>query len=437
MLKQYFKQAWQLIKQHKLFSAIYIAGTALGISMVMVLAITQYVKTANITPEVNRDRMMYAKSASMSPVDTVRFKYTNSGHLSYKAAKEIFMPLKTPQSISVMMENENFASLPNNQHLIKVKNKGVDTNYWKIFQFQFVTGKPFSDADFSSGLKVAVISESLARTLFGTLNVVGQTIEYGFKPYRIVGVVKDVSYVLEDTYAQLWTPYTSIKGYDEYWVERGGMLGDISKIFILARHASDFDAIHHEVDEKVRAFNAQAADWKLDLLGQPDTRKVDIHRFWSNVGPNMKSIRIKNLLIVLLLLLVPAINLSGMNSTRMERRLSEMGVRKAFGASRKKLIHQVLTENLLLTGLGGLAGLLLSYLIIFFSREWILDLGKQFAEAVPKGTSVDFSMGMLFNVKIFAIVLFACLLINILSALIPVYRSLRKNITDSLYIKYN
>lgn len=436
MIKQYFKQAWQLIKQHKLFSAIYISGTALGISMVMVLAITHYVKTANIAPEVNRDRMMYAKSASVSPVDTARFKYTNSGHFSYKAAKEIFMPLKTPECISVMMENEDFASLPHNQQLIKVKNKGVDTNYWKIFQFQFVKGKPFSDADFSSGLKVAVMTESLAKKLFGTSDVIGQTVEYGFKPYRIAGVVKDVSYVLEDTYAQLWTPYTSIEGYDEFWDERGGMLGDISKIFILARHSSDFEAIHHEVNEKVRAINAQGAEWKLDLLGQPDTRKVDIHRFWSNVGPNMKSIRIKNLLIVLLLLLIPAINLSGMNSTRMERRLSEMGVRKAFGASRKKLVSQVLTENLLLTGLGGVAGLLLSYLIIFFSREWILDLGKQFSEAVPEGTSVDFSMGMLFNVKIFVFVLLACLLMNILSALIPVYRSLRKNITDSLYIKY-
>ena len=433
----YFKQAWQLIKQHKLFSAIYIAGTALGISMVMVLAITNYVKTANIEPEVNRDRMMYAKSAAMSPVDTVRFKYTNSSQLSYKAAKEIFMPLKTPEKISVMMENSNFASLPNNENLIKVKNKGVDTNYWKIFRFQFVKGKPFSDADFSSGLKVAVVAESLARNLFGTSDVVGQTVEYGFKPYRIVGVVKDVSYVLEDTHAQLWTPYSSIDGYDVIWDDRGGMLGDISKILILARQPSDFEAIRAEVNEKVRAFNAQASDWKLSLLGQPDTRKVDIHRFWSNVGPDMKKIGIQNLLIVLLLLLVPAINLSGMNSTRMERRLGEMGVRKAFGASRSRLVNQVLTENLLLTGLGGLAGLLLSYLIIFFSKEWILDLGKQFSEAVPEGTSVDFSMGMLFNIKIFAIVLLACLIMNILSALVPVYRSLRKNITDSLYIKYN
>lgn len=437
MIKQYFKQAWQLIKQHKLFSAIYIAGTALGISMVMVMAILNYVKTADISPEINRHRLLYAKSGAMRAVDTIRFKYTNSGSLSYKAAKEIFMPLKTPESVSVMMENNNFASLPYNENLIRAKNKGVDTNYWRIFQFKFIQGKPFSEADFASGLKFAVISESLARNLFGSSNVVGQTLEYSFKPYRIVGVVADVSYLLSDTYAQLWTPYTSIDGYDYIWGERGGMLGDIQKIFILAYRPSDFEAIRNEVNEKVRAHNAQAAEWKLDLLGQPDTKKVDVNRFWSNRGPDMKQIRIKNLLIILLLLLVPAINLSGMNSTRMERRLGEMGVRKAFGASRSRLINQVLIENLLLTGLGGLIGLLLSYLILFFARNWIMDLGKSFASIAQEGTSIEFSPAMLFNVKIFLIVLLVCLIMNVLSALFPVYRSLRKNIIDSLYIKYN
>ena len=63
MIKQYFKQAWQLIKQNRLFSSIYIAGTALGISMVMIMAILNYVKTANIYPETNRNRTMYVEIA--------------------------------------------------------------------------------------------------------------------------------------------------------------------------------------------------------------------------------------------------------------------------------------------------------------------------------------------------------------------------------------
>lgn len=437
MLKQYFKQAWQLIKQNKLFSTIYIVGTAMGISMVMIMAILNYVKTANIYPETNRNRTMYVKSLSLVPMDTLRFKYVNSGSLSYKAAKEFLMPLKTPESVSIMTTSNNFASLPNSDNLFKVRSQYVDTNYWKVFNFRFMSGKPFSEADCTSGLQVAVISESFAKELFGSVEVVGQYLEYAFKSYRVAGVVKDVSYVLSDTYAQIWMPYTNMVNYDKEGVERDGMFGNVSKVFLLANSTSDFESIHKEVNDNVQRYNAQATDWKVDLLGQPDVKSAEVNRLWSGMKLDMMKVRIKNILIVLLLLLVPAINLSGMNSARMERRLGEMGVRKAFGASRSRLIKQVLIENLLLTGFGGLAGLLLSYFIIFFTRSWILDIGKMFAHALPEGTSVDFSMGMLFNVKIFMIVLLASLLMNILSALVPVYRSLRKNITDSLYIKYN
>lgn len=58
MYKQYFKQAWNLMKQNRFFSAVYIAGTGLAISMVMVIAIAVHIRTANIAPEVNRGRRL-------------------------------------------------------------------------------------------------------------------------------------------------------------------------------------------------------------------------------------------------------------------------------------------------------------------------------------------------------------------------------------------
>ena len=56
MYKQYFKQAWNLMKQNRFFSTVYIIGTGLAISMVMVMAVVYHIRTANIAPEVNRDR---------------------------------------------------------------------------------------------------------------------------------------------------------------------------------------------------------------------------------------------------------------------------------------------------------------------------------------------------------------------------------------------
>ena len=60
----YFKQAWQLMKQNRFFSAVYIIGTGLAISMVMVLAVVYHIRTANIAPEVHRDRMAYINQIS-------------------------------------------------------------------------------------------------------------------------------------------------------------------------------------------------------------------------------------------------------------------------------------------------------------------------------------------------------------------------------------
>lgn len=436
MLKQYFKQAWHLIKQNKLFSGIYIAGTALGISMVMVMAIINHVKTANIYPETNRDRTLYVKSIIVTPKDTA-LQWTNSGGFSYKSSTLFFLSLKTPELVSLAMDPvSKFVSLPNDNYLNKVQVRYVDNHYWNVFHFHFLSGKSFTEADFRSGIPAAVISESLAKKLYGTIDIVGKYIECGFKEFRIAGVVKDVSYVLSGTYAQVWIPYTTNKNYNEEDNELDGMIGSMRNIYLLAHSADDFDMIRTEVNENIRRYNAQSTEWNIDLAGQPDTKKVEVNRFWSNVGPDMHKITLHNLLLVLLFLLVPAINLSGLNSTRMEQRMSEMGVRKAFGASRKKLFNQIFTENLLLTFGGGLTGLLLSYLFISVSRNWILDLGKQIADILPEGATVDFSLSMLFNLKIFVAVLLVCFVMNLLSALIPVYRSLRKNITDSLHIRY-
>ena len=66
----------------------------------------------------------------------------------------------------------------------------------------------------------------------------------------------------------------------------------------------------------------------------------------------------KYVIIVLVLLLIPAINMSGITQSRMRKRMAEIGVRKAFGATRSELLTQVLYENLLQTLLGGVLGLI-------------------------------------------------------------------------------
>lgn len=73
--------------------------------------------------------------------------------------------------------------------------------------------------------------------------------------------------------------------------------------------------------------------------------------------PNVRELVMKYVIIVLVLLLIPAINMSGITQSQMRKRMAEIGVRKAFGATRSELLTQVLYENLLQTLLGGVLGL--------------------------------------------------------------------------------
>jgi len=135
---------------------------------------------------------------------------------------------------------------------------------------------------------------------------------------------------------------------------------------------------------------------------------------------------------LLALLFIPAINLAGMVSSRMEKRLPEMGIRKAFGASRGKLYNQILTENFLLTFLGGIAGLLISCLIIYVRKDTILTLFDKWPDAMPEAIDRFFTLDMLINPVVFLITFAVGWGLNVGSAIIPAHIALKKDIIYSL-----
>ena len=55
MIKHFLRQAWTMMKQHRLFTGMYLAGTAISIAMAMAVIIILYIKLGPIYPEYNRD----------------------------------------------------------------------------------------------------------------------------------------------------------------------------------------------------------------------------------------------------------------------------------------------------------------------------------------------------------------------------------------------
>ena len=134
---------------------------------------------------------------------------------------------------------------------------------------------------------------------------------------------------------------------------------------------------------------------------------------------------------MLIFLLLPALNLSGLISNRMEARRAEMGIRKAFGAKRRWLLREVIGENLVLTCCGGLVGWVLSWLFYLAVRHTAMFQALILREGNLTG-DITLDLKMFITPTLFLIVFLCCVVLNLMVALIPSWTSLRKPIVESL-----
>jgi putative ABC transport system permease protein len=427
---QYFRQAWNLLRQEKLFGGIYIAGTGLSVTVVMMLSIVYYIRIANIYPETNRDRLLIVGRATERMKDG-----TNARHagLSLNVVESCFAPLRSAEAVTAVHRTgeRNRIQMEGSDEQLRVEVKYVDTNFWTVFPFRFVSGRPFDGAEFRSGMRTAVIAESLARRLFGTTDVAGRQISFNFYPCRICGVVKDAPFAAKWSYAQLWAPYTV---HDRHRNTFGaeGTLGSMTA-YLLAPSAGKTGEVKREAKENLRRYNGTLRDVEVEVHGQPDSQWQAVFRPDGEGAPDFAAILLRYGALFFVFLLVPAVSLSGMTDSRMERRMAEMGVRRAFGAPVRSLTGQIMTENLLFTFLGGAVGLLASYTIILLGRNWILQIGMSTPDILPAGADVMFTPSMLLNLPVFAITLAICFLLNLMSAMIPAWRHARRAIVYSLH----
>ena len=430
MYKVYLKQAMQMLRQNKFFSISYITGTGLAITMVMILAILYYFRTGNIAPEINRDRMLVIQHGKI--LNKTEGQGNGSSRLSYPTIKECFYSMQTPEAVTAILpigEQTEFIQTPGSDEVYNGLVMGTDVAFWKIFQFRFLAGKPYTEEEFTSGIRKAVVSESLARRLFNTSDATGKTFLLNFEEYQVSGVVEDVPSIAQFCYAEMWIPFTNrpsqIQG--SKWCDF--ILGHM-QLYILAKKPGDFDAIRREAEENCRRYSANIPQYNFVLNEQPDT----VLRAWlrtdSFASPKFMKLFIQIFSVIFLLLLVPSINLTGMTASRMKKRMEELGIRKAFGAQNRTLLLQILYENLLLTLLGGLIGLLISYGLIFMLKGWLL--GNYDWDGSSLTASIDLSPGMLINPAIFGYTLIFCLILNLMSALVPAWRALRRPIVDAL-----
>lgn len=434
----YLRQALATMREDKLYSAMYVAGTALAIAFTMIIAEIYYVKVADIAPEVNRSKTYTLGQTSLknrNGNDTIPYWMG----ISHEMFRDMFQKMQTPECVKAEVSTWTlgnwYMKLADGVHDRAVVVKLTEPNYFRFYRFRFTEGAPFTQDDFEGERRVAVITEEIREQLFGKEESgVGKTIRVENREYHICGVVETPSMLTEQCCADIWFPYSA----DGLLQDKGRnyRTEDLQLSFCVT--SANFMAFKQELHEVEARYHAAHRDYDLDMVGGLDSYYNDV---WThtyevfNTSPDTKKMYWYVFIAIFLLLFVPALNLSGMVVSRMERRLPEMAIRKAFGAKRRTLLGQVVMENLVLTLIGGIIGLCLAWTALYVWREWVFYIFFSFTNWGLYGRVPIIEGEMLFAPAIFLLSLLVCCILNLLAAALPAWLSLRKPIVESMMTK--
>jgi len=410
MLKNYFKIAIAVLKRRKFFTFISLFGISFTLTVLMVLtAFIDRVGNSNY-PDKKRDRSLYILNMEMTGSKT--HAMTKGPH-SFYFLDHYTKGLKTPVKIAISSMFD-FSSAYVNNKKVPISLKFTNADYWDVLDYNFLEGKPFGKQQVDNAEKVAVISEDTKNAYFGEApSVVGKYIEVDNIKYRVSGVVKNVPITQLTMYGDMYLPYTVSK--TNYTKDRG-LNGNFSGI-LLAKSADDLPKMQKEYLDMVSRI--KIPDKEFDhLYSFADTYFTSLIRILLGNGPDsgISKMIIGLGIFVFLFMLLPTINLVNINITRIMERSSEIGVRKAFGASSQTLVYQFIVENIILTLLGGLIGVVLSVIVM----------------QIINSSGLIANLNLSLNYMVLFCSLLACLVFGLLSGVYPAWRMSRLNVVNAL-----
>ena len=297
-------------------------------------------------------------------------RYTTSSYPDYldlRAENDVFIDMAAHAPMLAVMRVDEDVNL--------VMGETVTGNYFRFLGLQPVLGRLLAPEDDRPGApRVAVISSRLWTRAFGRdPAVVGKTLRIRSQPYVVVGVAPPRFFGMPPIPGpDLWAPMT--------WVDDVTPIG-ISTLVTspgetrLERRGQRWMFIKGRLRDDVTLARAEAS---LDVLmadlaafypASNEDRQVsltltDDMRLPPPVAGPVRLGAAGLMLVVGIVLLVACANVMGMLLARGVARRREIGVRLAIGAGRGRLVRQLLTESLLLSGFGTVAGLALAWSLL-------------------------------------------------------------------------
>lgn len=419
-MKKQIKQILYDMRTQPLIAWVTVIGTALSIFLIMTVVMIESVGVMSFSPESNRDRMLYGMYVHINKPNGSG----GSGSMSYKCAERLYANLKGVEAISFQSDGaERLDIHGTTDETFTASVRSCDQGFWEVFDHKLLEGRLFSKEEVEAGSKLAVVSRSTARRLFGPENAIGRHFMLDHNDTEVIGVVEDSSPLAEWAYGEVFRPIDVISS-DEWG---GGYFGNIAAA-ILVEDGIDLESVRDQVKNRYAEFASELKAEGRDIIyhGAPFTQQVYADGIpGSNNTPDNSADRAINVAVLVILLLVPAINLSSMLHSRLRRRINDLGVRRAFGCTRGRIVRDIIGENFIVTLAGGLIGLGAGVLFALF-YDGVFTVG---------GESVHPSLSMLLNFRIIFSAFAACFILNIISAAIPAWQAARMNPVNAINAK--
>lgn len=394
MLRNYLLTAYKVFMRRKLFTAINLVCIVL--TLVVLMVVTALLENAFYPTGVEgkSDRFLQVmKMQAESPGGDNIW----TSQLGYKVIDKYLKPMKSVERVAATTSAQT-VTVYQGSSVTERDMRRVDADYWKVLDFTLLEGRLPTAEDDEQGRFVAVINKATASKLFGTASAVGENINVSGQQLRIIGVVDNEFQV--NAYADIWAPISTFPSSDY----RNVFSGDLTAL-LLARDKADLPMIRKDVEAIAKTVEFDdPTQWNKALFWADD--KVDLFaRLTVGSAARADSGAAMMLAMIaggmLLFMLLPALNLVNLNSGRILERSSEIGVRKAFGATSAQLVGQLIVENVLLTLAGGIIGLACAALVL----AWLegsglipyLKVSMNFA-VIGYGLLITFIFGLLSGV---------------------------------------
>ena len=279
---------------------------------------------------------------------------------------------------------------------------GIDEDYLDTCGYQIIRGRGFSEKDYKNSRKLVLLDETAAANFFEKGQEIGKTIEIKGEPFNVIGVIKKTE--------EYQPVINSIDEYYTYYSSNSGGILLIPNVIWPVVYQYDEP---QQVSVKAASPEAMSSAGKktAEILNSGinsanetiEYKAKDMMEKAKNLQQISESTNRQLLWIASISLLVGGIGVMNIMLVSVTERTGEIGLKKAIGANKKRILAQFLTEAAVLTSIGGIlgvfAGILLAAVIARMSAMPMVISIPAAAAAVAFSTVIGLVFGLLPSIK--------------------------------------